>query len=147
MTIHKPLTFLILLYLSNVYRTVSAVARRLHYARTTIARDTTSPSVTTQGEEMTTMKRYVVVLMVLTLLSLPLVARADDQTIPPEANWSPYPPARSTVDAGQLTDVLVQKGVLTPVDRSDLTKSQNVPPTKSLREMYREYGIEYVPAQ
>ena len=52
------------------------------------------------------MKRYVLILMVLTLLSLPFMAGADDQTIPPEANWTPTPPASSTVNAKELMEVL-----------------------------------------
>lgn len=81
------------------------------------------------------MKRYVVVLMVLTLLSLPLMAGADDQTIPPEANWTPTPPASSTVNARELMEVLVRKGLLAPIDQSQLTQSPVVITTEDLREM------------
>jgi hypothetical protein len=81
------------------------------------------------------MKHYVVVLMVLTLLSLPLMAGADDQTIPPEANWTPTPPASSTVNARELMEVLVRKGLLAPIDQSQLTQSPVVITTEDLREM------------
>jgi hypothetical protein len=81
------------------------------------------------------MKRYVLVLMVLTLLSLPLIAGADDQTIPPEANWTPTPPASPTVNARELVEVLVRKGLLAPIDQSQLTQSPVVISTEDLREM------------
>jgi hypothetical protein len=89
------------------------------------------------------MKRYVVVLMVLTLLSLPLMAGADDQTIPPEANWTPTPPYGSSVDAKELMEVLVRKGLLVPADQSQLIQSPVAIPTKDLREMdLREMDIK-----
>jgi hypothetical protein len=81
------------------------------------------------------MKRYMLVLMVLTLLSLPLMALADDQTIPPEANWTPTPPASPTVNARELVEVLVRKGLLAPIDQSQLTQSPVVISTEDLREM------------
>jgi hypothetical protein len=88
------------------------------------------------------MKRYVLVLMVLTLLSLPLMAGADDQTIPPEANWTPTPPYASSVDAKELMEVLVRKGLLVPADQSQLIQSPVAIPTKDLREMdLREMDI------
>jgi hypothetical protein len=86
------------------------------------------------------MKRFVLVLMVLTLLSLPFMAGADDQTIPPEANWTPTPPASSTVNAKELMEVLVRKGLLAPVDQSQLTQSPVVISTEDLREMDIQNG-------
>jgi hypothetical protein len=92
---------------------------------------------------MTPMQRYVVVLLVLTLFSLPLVARADDQTIPPEVNWSATPPTQTKVDAGQLMELLVRKGLLTPLDQNELTQSPVRAPANDTREMDRQHGNEY----
>ena len=92
------------------------------------------------------MKRYVLALMILMLLALPLIAGADDQTIPPEANWTPTPPASSKVDARELMEVLVRKGLLTPIDQSELTQSPVAIPAKELREMDRQHGSEYATA-
>ncbi len=89
------------------------------------------------------MKRYVVAFMVLTFLSLPLVAAADDMTIPSDSNWSAIPPARTKVDANQLMELLVRKGVLTPNDQSELTQSQGVTPSDDRREMDRQYDLDY----
>jgi hypothetical protein len=89
------------------------------------------------------MRRYVVILMVLTLLSLPLVAGADDTTIPPEANWTPTPPASTKVDAAQLTEMLVRKGLLTPIEHSELTRSSAVKSAEDHRKMDRQDGREY----
>jgi hypothetical protein len=100
----------------------------------------------TFGKEMTSMKRYVVVLTVLTWLALPLVAAADDQTVPPEANWSATPPARTQVDAGQLMELLVRKGMLTPIDQSGLTQPPVAAPANNLREMDRQHGNAHATA-
>jgi hypothetical protein len=93
---------------------------------------------------MTTMKRSAAVLMVLTLFSLPLSVGAGDQSIPPEANWTPTPPARKTVDAAELTEMLVRKGVLTSVDQRGLMAPQVVPSTKYIREMDRQDASDYI---
>jgi hypothetical protein len=70
------------------------------------------------------MKRYVLVLMVLMLLTVPLVARADDQGwIPPE--WTPTPPARPTVDLVQLVELLRAKGVISDQEYVQLTRPQS----------------------
>lgn len=92
------------------------------------------------------MKRFVVVVMVLTFLSMPLVAVADETPIPPEANWTPTPPARKSIDAGQLMELLVRKGVLTSIDQSELGQSQVATPTKDLQELDHQNGIEYTSA-
>ncbi len=90
------------------------------------------------------MQRYIVVLLVLTLFSLPLVARADDQTIPPEANWSVTPPSQTKIDAGQLMEMLVRKGLLTPLDQNALTQSPVSAPANDTRDMDRQHGNEYM---
>jgi hypothetical protein len=75
------------------------------------------------------MKRYVLVLMVLSLLSLPLVVGADDQGwIPPE--WTPTPPARPTVDLVQLVQLLRAKGVISDHEYAQLTRPQASSPSR-----------------
>jgi hypothetical protein len=71
------------------------------------------------------MKRYGVVLMVMMLLSLPLWVGADETMIPPEANWTPTPPARPTVDLVQLVQLLVAKGVISDQEYAQLTQPQS----------------------
>jgi hypothetical protein len=88
------------------------------------------------------MKHMFAVLAILAALALPMIAVADDTVIPPEANWTPTPPARPRVDAVQLLDLLVQKGVLTPVDQAHLTQSGVVTPPAEPREMDRHDGLE-----
>lgn len=70
------------------------------------------------------MRRTVMMVILCAALSTPLMASADGQTIPPEANWTPTPPARSTVDVSQLASVLLDKGVITPQEYSQLTQTQ-----------------------
>jgi hypothetical protein len=70
------------------------------------------------------MKRYMLVLVALMLLSLSLAVGADDQGwMPPE--WSPTPPARPTIDLGQLMQLLVTKGVISDQEYARLTKPQS----------------------
>jgi Ni/Co efflux regulator RcnB len=45
------------------------------------------------------MRRPVMIVMLCAALATPMAASAGDQTIPPEAQWTPTPPARATVDA------------------------------------------------
>jgi hypothetical protein len=78
--------------------------------------------------------------MVLTGLAFPLVAGAGDQSIPPEANWTPTPPYRSAVDAAQLTEMLVRKGILTPIDQRGLMQSPAAPAREYPREMDHQDG-------
>jgi hypothetical protein len=68
------------------------------------------------------MKRKLMVLAMLTVLALPLLVWADETVIPPEANWTPTPPARQSVDLVQLTQLLVAKGVITDQDYANLTQ-------------------------
>jgi hypothetical protein len=95
----------------------TSVARRFAHAKTA-------------RKEMTTMKRYIVVLMVLMSLSLPLVVSAEETVIPPEANWSPTPPARPIVDLVQLVQLLVAKGVITDQEYAQLTRPQSSSPSQ-----------------
>jgi hypothetical protein len=72
------------------------------------------------------MKRYVLVLLVLTLLTVPLAVEAGDQGwLPPE--WTPTPPARPSVDLVQLVQLLRAKGVLSDHEYAQLTR----PPSSS----------------
>ena len=76
----------------------------------------------------TPMKRSLVNLAALALLALPLVAVADDTSIPPQLNWTPTPPAQRTRDAvgiAPLTEFLVQKGMLTPQEGSELAEARS----------------------
>jgi hypothetical protein len=71
------------------------------------------------------MKRTLTMLMMFAVLAMPMLATADDQTIPPEANWTPTPPARQTVDAASLVSLLAQKGMITPQEYAQLTSPQS----------------------
>jgi hypothetical protein len=88
------------------------------------------------------MKHMFAVLAVLTAMALPMVAVADETVIPPEAKWSPTPPARPRVDAVQLMNLLVQKGVLTPMDQAKLTQSGVMTSPSEPRKMDRQDGTE-----
>ena len=82
------------------------------------------------------MKRYIVVLMALTLLAVPLVAGADDQGwMPPE--WTPTPPARPSIDLVQLMQLLVTKGVI-----SDQEYAQLPSPSRLRRRSQRTPGLD-----
>jgi len=71
------------------------------------------------------------------LLTAPMIAGADDQTIPPEANWTPTPPARQTVDVVQLASLLVEKGMITPREYAQLTHPNR---RRHLRKGAPEFG-------
>jgi hypothetical protein len=67
------------------------------------------------------MKRTLMIVAVLMLLTLPLVAGADDQGwVPPE--WTPTPPARQSIDLVQVVQLLMAKGVLTDDEYRQLTQ-------------------------
>jgi hypothetical protein len=70
------------------------------------------------------MKRTLMVLAMLTVLALPMLVWADETVIPPEANWTPTPPARPTVDLVQLVSLLVEKGMITHQEYAQLTQPQ-----------------------
>jgi hypothetical protein len=76
------------------------------------------------------MKRALMVLAVLAVLAIPMTVRADETVIPPEANWTPTPPARSTVDVNQLASLLVEKGMITPQEYAQLTQQQLSAPSQ-----------------
>jgi hypothetical protein len=63
-------------------------------------------------------------LMMSAMLAMPLMAMGDDQSIPPEANWTPTPPAQQTVEVARLASLLVEKGMITPREYAQLTQPQ-----------------------
>ena len=80
------------------------------------------------------MKRHLAILAALAALIILPPAWADDDgdsTIPPQLNWTPYPPARATVEAEmvRLIDFLVKKGVITPLEGSNPAHSRLVTTT------------------
>ena len=75
------------------------------------------------------MKRYMLIGLALLLLTVPLMAEADDQGwMPPE--WSPTPPARQSIDLGQLMQLLVTKGVISDQEYAQLTQPQSPSPAQ-----------------
>jgi hypothetical protein len=70
------------------------------------------------------MKRYWMLATMLTWIAFPMLAGAEGVVIPPEANWTRYPPAQGAVDAAQLTELLVRKGIITPQEAAQLTRPQ-----------------------
>jgi hypothetical protein len=91
------------------------------------------------------MKRNLIMLAVLMLLALPVMAGADDQGwMPPD--WTPTPPARSTVDPVRLTQLLVGKGVLTAQDYAQLTQPRlSAPPEQGYAKVWRWSEIDNNP--
>lgn len=79
------------------------------------------------------MRRTFMMVMMCAALTMPLVASADDQTIAPEAHWTPTPPARSTVDVHQLASLLADKGMITPHEATQLTQPQTSSPSPHSR--------------
>ena len=84
-----------------------------------------------QTGRRTRMKRLLVTFAALALLALPVVAGADDTSIPPQLNWTPTPPAQRTREAVgiALAEFLVKKGMLTPQEGSELTEVRPPLPT------------------
>lgn len=72
------------------------------------------------------MRQYLAIFAMLAMLSIPFVAMAGEETvIPPEANWTPTPPMPKTVNSARLTELLVEKGVLTPQEQAALQQRQS----------------------
>lgn len=70
------------------------------------------------------MKRYVLLLLALMLLTVPLAIEAGDQGwLPPE--WTATPPAQPTVDLAYLMQLLRVKGVLSEQEYAELTQPQS----------------------
>ena len=85
------------------------------------------------------MQRKVMVLAMLAVLALPVMVRADETVIPPEANWTPTLPARPTVDASQLAALLVEKGMIAPQDYAQLTRAPSAIPLGQHRDTARPF--------
>jgi hypothetical protein len=79
------------------------------------------------------MRHALIMLMMCAALATPMVASAEDQTIPPEANWTPTPLARSTADVNQLASLLVDKGMITPQEYIQLTHPRVSSPSQHSR--------------
>jgi hypothetical protein len=78
------------------------------------------------------MKWTLMIVAVLILLTLPIMAGADDQGwMPPE--WTPTPPARQTVDLVRMVQLLRAKGVLTDEEYGRLTQSSRPSPARQGR--------------
>jgi hypothetical protein len=71
------------------------------------------------------MKRLLVIFAALALLALPVIVGAEETRIPPEANWTPTPPARQTVDLVRLVQLLQAKGVITDQEYVRLAHPQS----------------------
>jgi hypothetical protein len=76
------------------------------------------------------MKQKLVALAMLALLALPLMVWAEETVIPPEANWTPTPPARPSIDLVQLVQLLVAKGVITDQEYAQLTHPRRPSPSR-----------------
>jgi len=70
------------------------------------------------------MRRYLMIATVLTWMAFPMLAGAEGVVIPPAANWTRHPPAQQTIDAAQLTEILVQKGIITRQEAAQLMQPQ-----------------------
>ena len=80
------------------------------------------------------MKRYVVVLLALMLITAPLIVGANDQGwLPPE--WNPTPPARPSIDLVHLVQMLMAKGVISDQEYAQLTQPQSSSPVQPSQAM------------
>src|SRR5690606_28439613 len=71
------------------------------------------------------MRRTSIILAMLAVLALPVMvwAQGNGETIiPPEAQWTPTPPARQSVDPARLARLLREKGVLSDQEYAELTR-------------------------
>jgi hypothetical protein len=79
------------------------------------------------------MRRTVMMVILCAALATPLVAGADDQTIPPETQWTPTPSARSTVNVNQLASILVDQGMITRPEYIQLAHPEVYSPSQQRR--------------
>lgn len=78
------------------------------------------------------MKRTLMTVALLTLLTLPTMAAAGDQGwMPP--GWTPTPPARQTIDVVRMAQLLRAKGILTDNEYGQLTQSPRPSPAEQGR--------------
>jgi hypothetical protein len=73
-----------------------------------------------EGED-SPMTRTLMVLTMVAALASPLMARADETAIPPEAQWTSTPSAGQTVDPVRLTQLLRERGIITDQEYLRLT--------------------------
>jgi len=76
------------------------------------------------------MQRKLMILAMLTVLALPLMGWADETVIPPEAAWTPTPPARPNIDLVQLVQLLAAKGVISDQEYAQLTRPSSAEPAR-----------------
>jgi hypothetical protein len=76
------------------------------------------------------MRRTLIRLILCTALATPVMVSANDQTIPPAAHWTPTPLARWSVDVNQLASLLLDKGMITAHEYSQLTQPQASSPSQ-----------------
>jgi hypothetical protein len=67
------------------------------------------------------MRRPLILVILCVALATPVVASADDQRLPPEAHWTPTPPARASGAVNPLASALVDTGMLIPHASPPLT--------------------------
>ena len=79
------------------------------------------------------MRRTMMMVIMWAALAMSVLAMADDQAMPPEATGTPTPPVRSTVDVHPLAGGLVDTGVITPHESTQLTQSQTASPAPHRR--------------
>jgi hypothetical protein len=88
------------------------------------------------------MKRYMLVLVALLLLTVPLVAGADDQGwVPPE--WTSTPPARPSVDVVQLMQLLLAKGMISDQEYAQLMQPRSSALARSGQARVLTQGATY----
>lgn len=95
------------------------------------------------------MKRLFFIAALTAFLALPTMVWAEETPIPPEAGWSPHPPATPSVSLDELAQLLVQRGVITPREYAELTQPEDhlrPPPGRDMawrleRDMYPSYEL------
>jgi hypothetical protein len=60
---------------------------------------------------------------IILLAAWPSGVGADESAIPPEARWTPTPPASSSFDSRQLAEFLLTRGMISPQDMAALEQS------------------------
>jgi hypothetical protein len=88
------------------------------------------------------MKRWVLVLVALMLLTGSLAVWADDQGwMPP--GWDPTPPAQPSIDLVHLMQLLVNKGVINEHEYAQLTHSPSSSPAQSANARGQSWNEVY----
>jgi hypothetical protein len=75
------------------------------------------------------MRCTAMLLILCAALATPMVASPGDQAIPPEAQWTSTPLMRSTADGHQLASVLVDTGMITRHNSTELASPQASSPS------------------